>query len=144
MSGYCISQIIFKTINDAEIDCVEKFVREEVSLLWEQNKLKLPYGCLSKDAFGLYAECPSRFKFLPGDRKLIKIVTAHLNLPKTEDDTKFTKRCESKTAPNLNVLPSNSAQRTMYFIEKLKSILRPAKAVTGTIPKQKCPYHIYK
>lgn len=120
MSGYCISQTIFKTINDAEIDCVEKFVREEVSFLWEENKLKLPYGCLSKDAFGFYAECQSRFKFLPGDRKLIKIAIAHLNLPKTEDDTIATKQCESKPAPNLNVLPSNSAQRTMYFINKLR------------------------
>lgn len=48
LSGNCNNQAIFKTINDADIKAVEKFVREELSLLWHENCLELPHGHQSK------------------------------------------------------------------------------------------------
>lgn len=91
-----------------------------MSLLWQENKLKLPHGDQSKDAFGLYVACPSRFKFLPGDRKLINIIIEHLTSSKTKDETKAIEPIKSKESTH-SVLPTHSAQRTMYFINKLRS-----------------------
>lgn len=120
MSGYCC-QAIFRTINGSDIDSVEKFVREEVSSLWQEKKLDLPYGCQSKDAFGFYANCPSRFKFSPGDKKLINIIIDHLKLSNTNDEKNGTKPIKSEKIPNSKVLSSDTAQRTTYFINKLRS-----------------------
>lgn len=86
-------------------------MREELSVLWQENSLEIPYGCTSKDLFGLYSITPSRFKFLPGDRKLIKVICNHL----TKDDKKSTLPVES--AENQDP----DARRTIFFINKLRS-----------------------
>lgn len=86
-------------------------MREELSVLWQENGLEIPYGCTSKDLFGLYSITPSRFKFLLGDRKLIKIISNHL----TKDDEKSAFPIES--AENQDP----DARRTMFFINKLRS-----------------------
>lgn len=61
--------------------------------------------------FGLYSMTPSRFKFLPGDRKRIKIIRNHLN----KDDKKSAMPVESAE------YQSPDARRTMFFINKLRS-----------------------
>lgn len=96
-------------------------MREELSLLWKENDLELPHGCKSKDIFGLYAVTPSRFKFLPGDKKVIKIIINHLALCNAKDDAKITNPDKSVKISNEIQSSSNaSAQRTMFFINKLR------------------------
>lgn len=64
----------FKTIDDAEIIEVEKFVRENGA-----EFLSMDSGKNENDFFGeVLKKNPSRFKFRPGDIKLIKQIVKHV------------------------------------------------------------------
>lgn len=114
LTGFCNSETIFETITNNDIDSIEKFVREELSLMWHEKKIELPHGSESKDAFGLYQSNPNRFKFLPGDRKLINIIVNNVRSCKSNEDLKIVIPNDSVENSNLSEpLASNiSAQRT--------------------------------
>lgn len=127
MSGYCTSTAVFRLIDKKDMVSVEQFVREELSVMWLNKSVELLYGFESKDAFGpFYALDPARFKFLPGDRKLIEILVNHVNGFETQEVI-----TTGNTENSMLVKNSNSAElltkhdfayRTIFFLNKLKSV----------------------
>ena len=119
---------MFKQIDKEDIDSVEQFVREELSAMWQNKTIELVYGSELKDAFGpFYAFNPTRFKFLPGDRKLIEKLVAHMNGLETEDKISTNRTIKSKGAINdsssAELLPEHDfAYRTNFFLNKLQSV----------------------
>lgn len=120
MSGFSDSTV-FKTINDTDIDSIEKFMREDLWALWQTNSIRLPYGSTIEDAFGkIFKLNPSRFKFLPGDRKFIRmLVEIHANDLKTDTKSQLvqTQKPKSDSIPTV----TDSTQRTLYFLNRLHS-----------------------
>lgn len=124
MSGFC-SSVIFKEVDEKDIDAVEQFVREDLSAMWQEKTITLAYGTELKDAFGpFYAFNPTRFKFLPGDKKLIEKIVAQVN----SEEKKPANRAIEKEMPAQN---SNSAEvhpvrdfayRTNFFLSKLQAV----------------------
>lgn len=129
MSGFC-SSVVFKEIDENDINVVERFVREELSSMWHDESVTLAYGNESKDAFGpFYAFNPTSFKFLPGDKKLIKKLVDHVNGSETQKTTIASGTDENEVA----VQNSNSAElhpvrdfadRTNFFLNKLQAVAK--------------------
>lgn len=76
----------FETIDENDIREVEKFVREELLDFLKTNasSTNADQNSLGKqqmiDHFGeFYAHCPSKFRFLPGDRKFIQNIQKHVH-----------------------------------------------------------------
>lgn len=111
MSGFCHSLAVFKQIDKTDIDCVEQFVRDDLSAMWDTKTVELPYGNELNDAFGpFYAFDPSKFKFLPGDRKLIENLVAHVNDIEEKKEVKAKQTIENA----VSVKDSNSGE--LYMI----------------------------
>lgn len=78
---------MFKTIDDRDIQSVEKLISEDLREFFESKTINLPYGSTSEDAFGpIFALNPSKFKFLRGDRNTIKIALDFVNGMETHKD----------------------------------------------------------
>lgn len=64
-------------MDEEDINSMEQFVREELSVMWQNKPISLEYGSEISDPFGpFYAFDPTKFKFLSGDKKLIKKLVA--------------------------------------------------------------------
>lgn len=119
----------FKTIDDAEIEEVEKLVRENGVQFLSSNSDKI-----KKDFFGdVFSANPSQFKFRPGDIKLIKQLVAHVK--KIVDGNGVNKGiahftteiCAGATITGkeiqslVEIEPGHSETKTHYFLNKLLS-----------------------
>lgn len=125
MSGFC-NTTVFKDIDKKDIDLMEQFVREELSVMWQNKTVELAYGSELKDAFGpFYAFDPTRFKFLPGDKNLIEQLVAHVNGSNTQGTTNQTteNKVPVKNLSSDELIPvHNFAYRTNFFLNKLQSV----------------------
>lgn len=118
------SRSIFATIDRADIDAVEEFIRNELSELYETKAVKLLYGCEAEDAFGkFYATRPNRFKFLPGDMKLISSLVQHVNTVKLNVTNDGTKPLPANSILTDQSMITDYAQRTKYFRTSCKQLL---------------------
>lgn len=132
MSGFC-SSVVFKEIDENDINTVELFVREELSAMWHDERVTLAYGNESKDAFGpFYAFNPSSFKFLPGDKKLIRKLVDHVNSCENQEIT-IASGTDGKEMTAVHVQNLNSAEllpvrdfetRTNFFLNKLQTVAK--------------------
>lgn len=70
-AGYC-SPILFKNISDADIDCLQRFVRIKLTnIIKDKNVLVQLFGYVS-------AEDLSSFEFSRGERQLIKTLSSYV------------------------------------------------------------------
>lgn len=73
----------FETIDENDIDAVEKFVREELEDFVKSNENSTEVNKENQsmvEHFGaFYAQCPKKFRFLPGDVKFIQKIKQHVN-----------------------------------------------------------------
>lgn len=122
MCGLC-DALVFKSINGNDIDSVEKFIREELFELWKIEAVKLPYGTELKDAFGeLFANNPGRFKFVPGERKLIGILVTYVNNLDPQRNLPIAGNNKPVNSPTSIEPVDQSVQHTKYFLDKLQSV----------------------
>lgn len=64
--------LVFKEIKDEHINTVENFIRNDIAKVCKLEN--------SEDFYGrIYAKCPEKFAFLPGERVLIKQLVSHVN-----------------------------------------------------------------
>lgn len=118
MSGFCAAEAVFKAIDDTDIESVEQFVREDLSLLFQSKTIKLRFGSKFEDAFGpVYASNPKRFKLVPGERKIIKKIITYVNnvdvLQSENKAIEFSERHELSF--------DSHVQRAKFFLKKLQS-----------------------
>lgn len=73
----------FETIDDDDIGAVENFVREDLEDFIKSNENFKTNGKENQhmvEHFGeFYAQCPKKFRFLPGDLKFIKKIKEHIH-----------------------------------------------------------------
>lgn len=141
LSGFT-NPILFNEIKSEDIDSVERFIREDLKILFETKMFKLPYGSEVKDVFGsIYALQPSRFKFLPAERKLIEKMVSHnkhVANTKKNDESDLQKQKKSQILNMLNVLIIfwKNCNRRLTIIRNER------KVASDLIMKLKCMQHI--
>lgn len=120
--------MVLSEIDDEDIDSVEKFIKGDLLEIFQEKIIKIPYGCELEDCFGkLYAQNPNRFKFLPGDKKIIKqiIFSIKNNIGCAEMNNykePITLPITEMQALNIDSENENdSARRTNYFLRKLQA-----------------------
>lgn len=115
-------------MDEEDINSMEQFVREELSVMWQNKPISLEYGSEISDAFGpFYAFDPTKFKFLSGDKKLIKKLVAYVNGLETQETTAnhqtSDKKLPAQNSSSAELLPVHDfAYRTNFFINKLQSV----------------------
>lgn len=121
MSGFS-NALVLKDINDADIDSVETFMREEMLDLLPcdisfENKAKF---------FGnKYANAPSRFKLLSGERKLIKQISVYVDQIIRNDGLKTFAPVRSTNEKKIGGFSNERIcnldfDRTSYFLTQLQ------------------------
>lgn len=83
----------------------------------------MPYGNEAEDAFGkCYSLNPSKFRFLPGDRKLIEAIIIHANQAHVKEILRIeSMKSNDKLTQSESYSFEEYAQRTKYFLNKLQS-----------------------
>lgn len=121
--GYCTSYAVFKAIDDKDIEAVEEIVRREVKDFFQSKSITLPHGSTSEDAFGrIYALNPSQFKFLQGDRKLIKIIINYVNDIEVQNKLTAEDKKSHKNSFNESHFLNQDVQQTLCLLNKLQEI----------------------
>lgn len=113
--------ITFKTITDVQIDEVEKFIREDISKL-------IPIDTAKENIYGpIFTKNPSRFKFMPGHRALIKILVSHVKKIVDENgNNSGLSYFKSKNEINIAEVPSAEQLNDTRAHSLLKKLLSSA------------------
>lgn len=101
---------------------MQEIIREELKEAFESSSLTLPFGSTSEDAFGkLFELNPGRFKFLAGDKKLIKIIVDYLNNIETQSGLATKDKHPLKNTNMPNEYVNKDVERSIYLLSKLLS-----------------------
>lgn len=113
----------FKTIDDADIKEIARFIRENANQY--QNALSSNEKKNENDCFGeVFCLNPSKFQFRPGDIKLIKQLVAHVKEIFDRDGVNkglayFTTGTGKEIQNNTQIETVHNETKTHYFLNKL-------------------------
>lgn len=116
---------MFKTIDSKDIDLVQEFVRVELTDFLQTASLKLPYGTTAQDAFGkIFGSNPSRFKFLPGEKKMISIMVDHANSISIEQKCVTEAMQPLENSIKQPEYINNDVQRSIFLLNNLLTVAK--------------------
>lgn len=102
---------------------MEEIVRTEVKELFQSKSINLPHGSTSEDAFGkIFALNPSRFKFLLGDKKLIKIIVNYVNDIETQEPNITEAKQSLKISKKRPEYVNSEVERSLCLLKNLQTI----------------------
>lgn len=116
---------MFKDLNNDDILEVETFVREEMLKFLNSKKNFDGHEKTMEFYFGPYAHIPNEFKFRIGDKKIIKMMIAHVNEMVNNGDIGLKESNQKESTQNINSSNeeeqqmSPDAAQTYYFLRKL-------------------------
>lgn len=98
-------------------------MRTELKDFFHTKTITLPYGSKSEDVFGkMFALNPSRFKFMLGDRKLIKMIVNYVNDIGTQKGLITEDKKSLKNSTGQSEYVNGGVKRSLHMLNGLKAI----------------------